>query len=79
MHCRKSWIISKQLLQIAFSLILLAIGLLNFHGRYLATQKFLERAARVSAIKGFGIEIDLNAAGVDCALSAADAKRAHFQ
>jgi hypothetical protein len=68
----------KAALQIAFSLVVLAIILLNFRGLHLAVQKFLERAASVSAIKGFGIEIDLDAAGVDRALAAADAKRALF-
>jgi hypothetical protein len=68
----------KAALQIAFSLVVLAIILLNFRGLHVALQKFLERAAQVSAIKGFGIEVDLDAAGVDRALSAADAKRALF-
>jgi hypothetical protein len=68
----------KAALQIAFSLVVLAIILLNFRGLHLAVQKFLERAASVNAIKGFGIEIDLDAAGVDRALSAADAKRTLF-
>jgi hypothetical protein len=68
----------KAALQIAFSLVVLAIILLNFRGLHLALEKFLERAASVSAIKGFGIEVDLDAAGVDRALSAADAKRALF-
>jgi hypothetical protein len=47
----------KAALQIAFSLVVLAIILLNFRGLHLAVQKFLERAASVSAIKGFGIEV----------------------
>jgi hypothetical protein len=68
----------KSALQIAFSLVVLAIILLNFRGLPLAVQKFLESAASVSAIKGFGIEVDLDAAGVDRALSAADAKWALF-
>jgi hypothetical protein len=68
----------KAALQIAFSLVVLAIILLNFRGLHLAVQKFLERASSVSAIKGFGVEIDLDAAGVDRALSAADAKRTLF-
>jgi hypothetical protein len=68
----------KAALQIAFSLVVFAIILLNFRGLHLAMQKFLERAASVSAIKGFGIEVDLDAAGVDRALSAADAKRTLF-
>jgi hypothetical protein len=68
----------KAALQIAFSLVVLAIILLNFRGLHLAVQKFLERAASVNAIKGFGIEIDMDAAGVDRALAAADAKRALF-
>lgn len=68
----------KAALQIAFSLVVLAIILLNFRGLHLALEKFLERAATVSAIKGFGIEVDLDAAGVDRALSAADAKRALY-
>jgi hypothetical protein len=68
----------KAALQIAFGLVVLAIILLNFRGLHLAVQKFLERAAHVSEIKGFGIEVDLNAAGVDRALAAADAKRALF-
>jgi hypothetical protein len=67
----------KAALQIAFSLVVLAIFLLIFRGQ-LAMQKFLERAASMSAIKGFGIEVDLDAAGVDRALSAADAKRTLF-
>src|ERR1700731_2029978 len=58
----------KAALQIAFSLVVLAIILLNFRGLHLAVQKFLERAASVNAIKGFGIEIDLDAAEVDRAL-----------
>jgi hypothetical protein len=41
--------------QIAFSLVVLVIILLNFRGLHLAVQKFLERAASMSAIKGFGI------------------------
>ena len=68
----------KAALQIAFSLVVLAIILLNFRGLHVALQKFLERAAQVSAIKGFGVEVDLDAAGVDRALSAADAKRTLF-
>jgi hypothetical protein len=68
----------KAALQIAFSLVVLAIILLNFRGLHLAVQKFLERAAQVTEIKGFGFEVDLNAAGVDRALAAADAKRAFF-
>ena len=68
----------KAALQIAFSLVVLAIILLNFRGLHLAVQKFLERAAQVSEIKVFGIEVELNAAGVDRALAAADAKRALF-
>jgi hypothetical protein len=68
----------KAALQIAFGLVVLAIVLLNFRGLHLAVQKILERAASVSAIKGFGVEIDLDAAGVDRALAAADAKRALF-
>jgi len=68
----------KSALQIAFGVVVLAIILLNFRGFHLALQKFLERAAQVSEIKGFGIEVDLDAAGVDRALSAADAKRALF-
>jgi len=66
----------KAALQIAFSLVVLAIILLNFRGLHLAVQKFLERAAQVSAVKVLGVEIDMGAA--DRALSAADAKRAVF-
>jgi hypothetical protein len=66
----------KAALQIAFSLVVLAIVLLNFRGLHVALQKFLERAASVSAIKVLGVEIDMDAA--DSALSAADAKRAFF-
>ncbi|MDQ6702270.1 MAG: hypothetical protein M3Z96_03745 [Pseudomonadota bacterium] len=66
----------KAALQIAFSLVVLAILLLNFRGLQLALQKFLERAASVSAIKVLGVEVDMDAA--DRALSAADAKRALF-
>ena len=44
----------KAALQIAFSLVVLAIVLLNFHGLYVALQRFLERAASVSAIKVLG-------------------------
>jgi hypothetical protein len=66
----------KAALQIAFSLVVLAIILLNFRGLHLALQKFLERAASVSAIKVLGVEIDMDAA--DRALSATDAKRALF-
>ena len=62
----------KAALQIAFSLIVLAIILLNFHGLYLASQKFLERAASLSSIKLLGVEIDMDAAGVDRALFRAD-------
>ncbi len=68
----------KAALQIAFSLVVLAIILLNFRDLHLAVQKFLERAASVSAIKVLGVEVDLDEAGVDRALSAADAKRALF-
>jgi len=64
----------KAALQIAFSLVVLAIILLNFFG--LAMQKFLERAVSVSAIKVLGVEIDMDAA--DRALSATDAQRALF-
>ena len=46
----------KAALQIAFSLVVLAIILLNFQDLYLATRKFLERAASVSAIKALGVE-----------------------
>ncbi|PNE12675.1 MAG: hypothetical protein CR217_02215 [Beijerinckiaceae bacterium] len=66
----------KAALQIAFGLVVLAIILLNFRGLHLAVQKFLERAAQVSAVKVLGVEIDMGAA--DRALSAADAKRAVF-
>ena len=66
----------KAALQIAFGLVVLAIILLNFRGLHLAVQKFLERAASVSAIKVLGVEVDMDAAGR--ALSAADAKRALF-
>ncbi|MGH6937171.1 MAG: hypothetical protein ACRED2_13560 [Methylocella sp.] len=63
----------KTALQITFSLIVLAIVLLNFRGLHLAAQRFLERAASVSSIKVLGIEIDMEA--TDRALAAADAKR----
>jgi hypothetical protein len=66
----------KAALQIAFSLVVLAIVLLNFRGLHVALQKFLERAGSVSSIKVLGVEIDLDAA--ESALSAADAKRAFF-
>jgi hypothetical protein len=66
----------KAALQIAFSLVVLAIVLLNFHGLHVALQKFLERAGSVSSIKVLGVEIDMDAA--ESALSAADAKRAFF-
>ncbi|MGB6327044.1 MAG: hypothetical protein WBG11_15055 [Methylocella sp.] len=66
----------KSALQIAFSLVVLAIILMNFRGLHLALQKFLERAASVSAIKVLGVEIDMDA--TSRALSAADAKRALF-
>ena len=66
----------KATLQIAFSLVVLAIILLNFRGLHLALQKFLERAASVSSIKVLGVEVDMDAA--DSALSTADAKRAAF-
>jgi hypothetical protein len=66
----------KAALQISFSLIVLAIIVLNFRGLHLALQKFLERAASVSSIKVLGVEVDMDAAGR--ALSAADAKRAIF-
>jgi hypothetical protein len=66
----------KAALQIAFSLIVLAIIVLNFRGFHLALQKFLERAASVSSIKVLGVEVDMDAA--DRALSAANAKRAIF-
>jgi hypothetical protein len=62
----------KSALQIAFSLIILAIIILNFQGLYLATQKFLEKAASLRSIKLFGVEVDLDAAGVDRALFRAD-------
>ena len=68
----------KAALQIAFSLVLLAIILLNFHGLHFALQKFLERAASVSSIKVLGVEVDMDAAGVDRALSRADVNRALF-
>ncbi len=63
----------KAALQIAFSLVVLAIILLNFPGLYLASQKLLEKAASLSAIKAFGVEINMDAA--DRALSATDAER----
>jgi len=66
----------KAALQIVFSLVVLAIILLNFRGLHLAVEKFLERAASVSSINVLGVEIDMDAAGR--ALSAADAKRAIF-
>lgn len=62
----------KAALQIAFSLVVLAIILLNFQGLYLAAQKFLERAASVSSIKLLGVEVDLGTTGVDRALFHAD-------
>ena len=62
----------KAALQIAFSLVVLAIVLLNFQGLYLAARKFLERAASVSSIKLLGVEVDLDQAGVDRALFRAD-------
>jgi hypothetical protein len=68
----------KAALQITFSLVVLAIILLNFRDLHLAVQRFLERTASVSSIKVFGVEVDLDEAGVDRALSAADAKRALF-
>jgi len=52
----------KAALQIAFGLVVLAIILLNFRGLHLAVQKFLERAAQVSAVKVLGVEIDMGAA-----------------
>ncbi len=66
----------KAALQITFSLIVLAIILLNFRDLHLAVRKFLERAAQVSSIKVLGFEIDMEA--TDRALAAADAKRALF-
>jgi hypothetical protein len=66
----------KAALQITFSLIVLAIIVLNFRGLHLAAQKFLERAASVSTIKVLGVEIDMEA--TDRALSAVDAKRAFY-
>jgi hypothetical protein len=63
----------KAALQIAFSLVVLAIILLNFPGLYLASQKLLEKAASLSAIKAFGVEINMDAA--NRALSATDAER----
>jgi hypothetical protein len=66
----------KAALQIAFSMVVLALILLNFRDLHLAVQKFLERAASVSAIKVLGVEIDMDAA--NRALAAADAKRALF-
>jgi len=62
----------KAALQIAFSLVVLAIVLLNFQGLYLAARKVLERAASVSSIKLLGVEVDLDQAGVDRALFRAD-------
>lgn len=62
----------KSALQIAFSLVLLAIVLLNFQPLYLAARKFLERSASVSSIKLLGIEVSLNQASVDKALFQAD-------
>ncbi len=59
----------KAALQIAFSLVVLAIILLNFQGLYLATRRFLDRAASVSSIKVLGVEVDLGATAVDQALS----------
>ncbi|MGH6846822.1 MAG: hypothetical protein ACREC0_05115 [Methylocella sp.] len=66
----------KAALQIAFGLVVLAIILLNFEGLHFALEKFLERAASVSSIKVFGVEVDIDA--TVRALSAADAKRALF-
>lgn len=51
----------KAALQIAFSLVVLAIILLNFRGLHLAVQKFLERAASVNAIKGTWTQPQLTA------------------
>ena len=68
----------KAALQIAFGLVVLAIILLNFRGLHLAVQKFLERAASVSAIKVLGVEVDMDEAGVDRAFSRADVNRALF-
>jgi hypothetical protein len=59
---------TKAALQIAFGILVLAIMVLKFQGLYRASQKFLERAASVSAIKVLGVEIDLNATGVNRAL-----------
>jgi hypothetical protein len=58
----------KAALQIAFGVVVLAIILLNFHGLNLASQKFLETAS-VSKIQLPGVEIDMDAAVVDQALS----------
>lgn len=62
----------KAAVQIAFSLIVLALILLNFQGLYRASQKFLDRTASVSSIKLLGVEIDLDADGVNRALFRAD-------
>ncbi len=62
----------KAALQIAFGVIVLAIILLNFHGLNLASQKFLETAS-VSKIQLPGVEIDMDAAGVEQALSSVGA------
>ncbi len=62
----------KSIIQIAFGLIVLAIILLNFQGLYRASQKFLEKAVTLRSLKLFGVEIDLDAAGVDRALFRAD-------
>ena len=62
----------KAALQIAFGVVVLAIILLNFHGLNLASQKFLETAS-VSKIQLPGVEIDMDAAGVEQALSSVGA------
>ena len=62
----------KAALQIAFSLVVLAIVLLNFQALYLAARKFLERTASVSSIKLLGMEVNLDQAGVNRALFNAD-------
>jgi hypothetical protein len=55
----------KAALQIAFSLVVLAIILLNFRGISVAIQNILQQAASISAVEYYGLKLNFTAATVD--------------
>jgi hypothetical protein len=55
----------KAALQIAFSLVVLAIILLNFRGISVAIQNILQQAASISAVEFYGLKLNFTATTVD--------------